>query len=339
MTASCLVSPSAVLAQSGNDGCAPTPYAVAEGESVFTIAEKHYGDPEQWTLIYYANEDKLKASVFQVSAGDVLMIPCAPGSAQANATPLLRDEAEINLLTGSGFSPFTDQDWPGSGMVTELVHAVMESTPDPLTYSLTWNDTWADHLADLDAKRFDMGFPWYQPNCAQTPNEERCKNFHFSDPLVEVLILLFVNEGSQFTFESDADIVGKRLCRPAGYFTHDLERPDRQWLSRGLVSLIQPDTPQDCFAALQAGDVDAVTVNVFLGATTIEGMGLRGKVVPLDRPLSSESLHVIISKKHWRGTTHLYRFNAGLAVLKDSDRYAQIVSKHLGIFWDKIKIN
>jgi polar amino acid transport system substrate-binding protein len=66
-------------------------------------------------------------------------------------------------------------------------------------------------------------------------------------------------------------------------------------------------------------------------------MGLRGAVVPLDKPLSVEGLHVVISKKHWRGTTHLYRFNAGLAALKKSDRYAQIVSKHLGEFWDQLK--
>jgi polar amino acid transport system substrate-binding protein len=46
---------------------------------------------------------------------------------------------------------------------------------------------------------------------------------------------------------------------------------------------------------------------------------------------------VVITKKHWRGTTHLYRFNAGLAALKQSDRYNEIVSRHLNIFWDRLK--
>lgn len=102
---------------------------------------------------------------------------------------------------------------------------------------------------------------------------------------------------------------------------------------------MQADSPQACFDELLAGRVDAVTLNVFLGASTIDEMGLRGQVVPLDKPLSVEGLHVIISKKHWRGTTHLYRFNAGLAALKETDRYRTIVTKHLGIFWDKIRIN
>ena len=320
--------------------CAADAYVVKDGDTVFTIAEARYGDPEKWTLIYYANESKLQASVFQVAPGDVLKIPCEPGSQQADATPLRVDNAELKLLTGSNYAPFTDRDWPGQGMVTELVNAAMEATPAPVTYSITWEDDWSKHLfPKLDAKEFDMGFPWLKPDCDQTPDDERCANFHFSDPLVEILILLFVREGSGMVYDSDADVLGKRLCRPKGYFTHDLDRPDRQWLSKGKITLVQADSPEACFRELQAGTVDAVTVNVFLGAETIDKMGLRGQIVPLEKPLSVEGLHVIISKKHWRGTTFLYRFNAGLAALKDSARYSEIVSKHLGVFWDQIRTN
>ncbi len=318
--------------------CAPEAYTVRAGDTVFTIAQSKYGDPEKWTLIYYANESKLQASVFQVNPGDVLRLPCEPGSRQADATPLRSQDAELKLLTGGNFAPFTDQGWPGQGMITEIVNAALESTPSPVSYAIDWENDWSQHLfPKLDNKEYDMGFPWYQPDCNATPDNTRCANFHFSDPLVEILVLLFVREGSGFKYESDADILGKTLCRPNGYFTHDMDRPDRQWLSKGLVRLVQADSPQACFQELLAGRVDAVTVNVFLGAQTIETMGIRGQVVPLDKPLSVEGLHVIISKKHWRGTTHLYRFNSGLAALRESERYSQIVSKHLGVFWEQIK--
>jgi len=189
----------------------------------------------------------------------------------------------------------------------------------------------------LDQKTYDMGFPWLKPDCAATPDNERCKNFHFSEPLMELPIMLFKREGSDFAYESDADVIGKRLCRPAGYFTHDLDRADRRWLAEGKITLVQPDSPEACFEQLMADKVDAVTVNVFLGASKIVAMGLRGRVVPLDQPLSREHLHVIISKTHWRGTTHLYRINAGLAALRDSGRYNEIVSRHLEIFWGQLK--
>lgn len=315
-------------------------YTARSGDTVFSIAERVYGDAEKWTLLYYSNEVLLKSKVFQITPGDTLFIPCEAGTKAADATPLLDDNAEMKLLTGSNYSPFTDRNWPGQGMVTELVNAALEATPDPVSYSVTWQDDWSQHLFPLlDEKTYDMGFPWLKPNCEQTPDNERCANFHFSDPLVEILVLLFVREGSGFTYQDDADVLGKRLCRPKGYFTHDLDRPGREWLSKNLITLVQADSPQACFGELLAGRVDAVTLNVFLGATTIDEMGLRGQVVPLDKPLSVEGLHVIISKKHWRGTTHLYRFNAGLAALKESDRYSQIVTKHLGIFWDKIRVN
>ncbi|MFZ7090180.1 transporter substrate-binding domain-containing protein [Primorskyibacter sp. 2E233] len=322
-------------------GCVPSAHRVQSGETIFTIAEAVYGDPEKWTLIYYANEVALTASVFQVKPGDMLIIPCETVSAQADATPLRQDDnAELKLLTGSNFAPFSDRDWQGQGMVTELVNAALEATPDPVSYSITWEDDWSKHLFPmLDQKQFDMGFPWYKPDCDATPDNDRCANFHFSDPLVEVLVLLFVNKEAGFDYNSDADVLGKTLCRPKGYFTHDLDRAGREWIRKGLITLVQADTPQACFEQLRAGKVDAVTVNVFLGAETIDAMGLRGAVVPLQKPLSSEGLHVIISKKHWRGTTFLYRFNAGLAALKASDRYNEIVAKHLGIFWDRMKVN
>jgi polar amino acid transport system substrate-binding protein len=66
-------------------------------------------------------------------------------------------------------------------------------------------------------------------------------------------------------------------------------------------------------------------------------LGLSERVAALQRPLSIQGMHVIISKKHWRGTTHLYRLNAGLATLKQSDRYNEIVSRHLAHFWTKVK--
>lgn len=315
-----------------------TSYGVRVGETIFSIAGKVYGDAEKWTLLFYANESLLRGANFQVSRGDVLFIPCEAETAEPDATPLQTLDAEIKLVTGSNYPPFTDRDWPGQGMVTELVNAAFEETPNPLSYGISWEDDWSQHLFPmLDTKTYDMGFPWLKPNCAQTPDNARCANFHFSDPLIEVLVLLFVRANSGFDYTQDADVIGKRLCRPQGYFTHDLDRPGREWLSKGLIQFVQAESPEACFEALMAGQVDAVTLNIFLGAATIDDMGLRGQVVPLDNPLSVEGLHVVISKKHWRGTTHLYRFNAGLAALKESDRYAQIVSRHLGIFWDKIR--
>ncbi|MGB1234798.1 MAG: ABC transporter substrate-binding protein [Planktomarina sp.] len=325
--------PGAAFAQA----CEDKSHTVAAGETIFSIAETYYGSSERWSLIFYGNQQALSGSVFEVPEGSVLSIPCIPGQIVVDARPLEKDDAEMRLVTGGNYPPFTDRDWPGDGMITELVNAAMEATEFPVTYSITWEDDWSKHLFPmLDSKEFDMGFPWFRPNCEETPDQDRCANFHFSDPLVELLNLLFVKQGSDFTFTQDSDAHGRTLCRPAGYFTFDVEREDRQWLTKDLVKLEQPATPSDCFQMLMDGEVDAVALNEFTGWTTISDMGLRGQVSPLQTPLSVQGLHVIISKRHWRGTSHLYRFNAGLRALKESDRYDQVVSRHLGEFWQRV---
>lgn len=313
-------------------------YEVRQGDTVLSIAAQELGDPAKWSVIFYANQSVIDAGRFDVAVGTRLQIPCLPGSQQADPTPLLDDNAEMKLVTGTDYAPFTDRNWPGNGLVTELVNAAMEETPSPVSYSVTWEDDWSKHLFPmLDSKQFDMGFPWLRPNCEEAPDNERCANFHFSEPLVELLILLFTRAGDEFAYDTDADIEGKTLCRPKGYFTHDLDRSGRRWLADGKITLVQAESPTACFEALMAGQVDAVTINEFLGVTKIHDLGLVGRVVPLQRPLSVEGLHVLISKKHWRGTTHLYRFNAGLAKLKQSARYDEIVARHLAVFYDRLK--
>ena len=312
-------------------------YKVQPGDTLFTIAETHYADREKWTLVYYSNQGVL-SGIETLASGLDLYIPCPAENAQPDAAPLKQVTAELTLLTGGNYAPFVDKNWPGEGMVSELVNAALELSPSPVPYAVAWEDDWSQHLFPLlDQKTYDMGFPWIKPDCDADPSNEICANFHFSDPLMDLPIMLFRREDSEFGFEKDTDIEGSTLCRPAGYFTHDLDRAGRRWLTDGKITLVQPDSPEACFEALMAGEVDAVTVNVFLGATKIVSMGLRGQVVPIDLPLSQEKMHVIISKKHWRGTTHLYRLNAGLAALHESGRYNEIVTKHLEIFWEQLK--
>jgi polar amino acid transport system substrate-binding protein len=313
-------------------------YATVAGDTIFTIAERHYADAEKWTLIYYANQGVTVEAMQNPQPGTELFIPCPVNDPKPDATPLRQPDAEMRLLTGSNYAPFTDRAWPGEGLITELVNAILEETPAPVPFAIEWEDDWSQHLFPrLDGIQADMGFPWLRPDCAADPANERCANFHFSDPLFEMPIQLFVRAGAGFDFTSDADIPGHTLCRPKGYYTHDLDGQGRNWIRDGLVTLKQPATPDDCFRMLMAGEVDAVPENLFLGAEKIRAMGLRGQIVPLDRQLSSETLHVIISKKHWRGTTHLYRINAGLAAIRASGRYSEIVNRHLGLFMENLK--
>jgi nucleoid-associated protein YgaU len=63
----------------------PTNYTVADGDTLFTIAQKVYGDGTQWHTILDANQAAVGSDSTQLPVGAVLVIPAAAqGSASQN---------------------------------------------------------------------------------------------------------------------------------------------------------------------------------------------------------------------------------------------------------------
>lgn len=305
------------------------------GETLQDFAERLLGDRERWPQIFYINDDgRLPADVTQVMQRTDLAIPC-DARERLERPP---GEGEIKFLTGGDYSPFTDRDWFREGLITEIVRESMENTPEkPVTFSITWNDKWSEHLKPLLYNLdYDMGFPWLKPpECPQDRTIERCR-FRFSISLFEMRIVLYVRADSDFTFPDDASIHGLTICRPSGYFTHDLDREGRRWLSSGLIDFRSPETIDECFDALADGSVDAVTINEFTGKRKVFERDEIGKVRELSRPVSIEGLHVLVPEGHYRGTAILQRFNNGVRTLRQRDRYNHIVANHLRRFYDTV---
>ena len=104
-------------------------HKVAVGDTIFTIAEQYFQDYQKWSVIYYGNQDRLSGALLEFPVGTVLNIPCLPSNDKADATPLRQLGAEMKLLTGSNYAPFTDRGWAGDGMITEIVNAALENRP------------------------------------------------------------------------------------------------------------------------------------------------------------------------------------------------------------------
>ena len=286
------------------------------------------------------NDAQLRATLQNDEAASIIQaVDCGSGdAADLIAASTENGNPVISLLTGPNNPPLSDPDWPAQGLMTELVEAAFDASPEDVQLSLAWEEDWSAHLFPmLDDQRYDMGFPWFRPDCDVQPDDTLCSAFHFSDPVLDLVVLLFVRADAPVRFEDDTDVVGRILCRPAGFATHMLDGQGRGWLKDKKISLKQPSSPDACFEMLVAGDVEGVVLNEFVGVQKLFELNLTEKVVPLPRPVSVEGLHVVISRKHWQGTTHLYRFNAGLAALRQTPRYDEIIARHLKLFWDRIK--
>ena len=107
----------------------------------------------------------------------------------------------------------------------------------------------------------------------KSPDYFRCSDYLHSESLFEFLVPLFVNKNNPIPFAQDDDMIGRTLCRLAGYYIFDLDRPDRLWVTDNKITLKRPQSVRECFQMLVDGEVDVVTLNEFTGRFHDEHQG------------------------------------------------------------------
>jgi polar amino acid transport system substrate-binding protein len=336
-------------------------YTIKDGESLADIALRVYGSSSQWTLIFYANQDRMGANASMLVPGLSIRIPClggqqppaavaVPGPVASPPPASTDDDMElssvvkrIEFLTADGFTPFTDRSLPNGGMITHIVSSAMnlvkERSGGSFSYNVSWVNDWAAHLNPLLITRaFDSGFPWLKPDCSHPADlsqdaKYRCQKFFFSDPLYEVFTVLFVKSNSPISFSKDDEVLGKTLCQAAGQSTYELDKGGRNWVKDNKIVLLRPQSVEECFRLLDNGSVSAVVTADLTGKSVMAALGLGDKVKALPRPVAIGTLHLIVPKTHPHASTVLYYINTAIAKLRDSGEYDKIVDGHLSRFW------
>lgn len=311
-------------------------YRVEPGDTLSKIAREAYGDVRKWTVIYNNNIRTIGTNPDLIHIGTRLHVGCLNRSDSVGTERWTQAEGKrLKLLTADDYSPFTGRQLHNGGLVTDLVNTALKNNPEVESFGIAWVNDWSRHLDPLLAeKTYDLGFPWLKPDCAQGSDDQRCVDFVFSEPMFEMLVLLFVDNSGSFVFSDDADVHGKTLCRPAGYYTHDLEKDGRNWLSENRITLEQPDSVDACFRMLTEDRVDAVAINEFTGRSAMKRLGLENQVqIVKSRPLSIEGLYVLAHRSHPHASELIDQVNEGLALIKGSGQYQSIVDNHLSRFW------
>ena len=212
-------------AQSSAQTCG-TEYTLKPGDTLADIARTVYGKASQWSVIYYANQDRLGDSTTLLVPGRSLKIPCLggqskpsapaavetppPSPAQTTERPIFQLSSmlkRIEFLTAEGYAPFTGRDLPQGGMLIDILQASMnlikEQAKGGFDYQVSWVNDWSAHLNPLLITRaLDAGIPWSKPDCSNPQSLDKadqyiCQKFFFSDPFYESMTVLFVrNDGS-----------------------------------------------------------------------------------------------------------------------------------------------
>ena len=345
-----------------------TEYTIKDGETLAQIAGRVYGNPTQWTVIFYANQDRLGGNMSLLVPGLSIRLPCigsGQGQAPVAVTPpssqvttvapppapasepsviissLLR---RIEFLTADGFAPYTGRALEGGGMMTQIIDAAMglikEEAKGRFDFGISWVNDWAAHLNPLLLTRaFDVGFPWARPDCESglpldQSSQFRCQRFFFSDPIYESVTGLFVRSTAKIKSLRREELTGLTLCRPAGAPIHELDKDGRNWVKDGIVTVMRPPSVDECFRLLGSGAVDGVVEAELAGRASMASLGLTDKVRMLDHPVALTTYHVLISKSHPHARTILYYINSSLEKLREKGEYDRIIERHLNRFWE-----
>ncbi|MEM8657946.1 MAG: transporter substrate-binding domain-containing protein [Pseudomonadota bacterium] len=237
----------------------------------------------------------------------------------------------FHLLAGAPFSPYVDREVPGQGLAHLLIEAAFDQNPGATAQISAVADRPAHLTAILPRGGFQLSFPWVYPDCDLTnlSTEEAllCTDYLPSDSFYEQLTEFFARADGQWAAaRTPQDLIGARMCRPAGYPTHDLTRLG---LLPDAIMLYRPAQAGDCLAALDQGNVDVATLDATLARALVDTVPVRNALIVLEDLTQIDRLHAIALRGDSQAAAALAAFNTGLAELINSGAWFEIVDTHM----------
>jgi ABC-type amino acid transport substrate-binding protein len=161
-----------------------------------------------------------------------------------------------------------------------------------------------------------------------------CDNALFTDPILHVVIGLFMPSDRAFRFDTDQSIFGKTICVPNDRDVSTLNARGRNWLSEKRVIVVRQPTLLDCASIVQRREADAFIANDLEGQYVLGRLGLGQLFAMAERALGTRGVHAIVSRDHAQASELVGAVNRGLKELKRTEEYATIVRQHLIRLWD-----
>ena len=222
----------------------------------------------------------------------------------------------VKLVTGDDLPPYTGQNLPGYGMLTEIVlrafHLAGRET------ELHWAP-WKRGYEMTKIGEYDATFPY-----AHKP--EREKEYLYSDLVYGGVRAVYARPGSGIDPERIETFHGKTYCAPHGFLIYQkIEELHR----KGLIGLQRPFSLNSCVKMMILGRVDFFITDAHGGDEVLKQANAGSAVVRLEKPFDRAEFHLIVPKTRPGAQALINEFNAGLKRLKASGEYAAIVRKHL----------
>lgn len=326
------------------------PYVTKEGDTIGSISLSAYGDL-RYQILFNANADVLRNNPSAPPVGTTLRIPCEDGRMTADsAVPAIEATApvdtapvavpsqetvttayrpQIRLVSGDDWVPFADPVLTGGGLFLRIATTAIDRAGSEFRQSTGWVEDWESHVfVLLPSGAFDFATGWYDPGCANLVNpSERtlymCENFLFSDPVYDSVFGFFSKPDNPYAAaKTFADLAGARVCRAEGNLFQDLEA---EGLFEPEITISMEDEEEDCLEGLLADRYDVASFEAQYAPVVFAELGITDEIVQSARLSTIQTSVVVAYKTNPRAADYMAHLNRGLAIMRESDEWTEVV--------------
>lgn len=221
--------------------------------------------------------------------------------------------ADVRLVTGDDYAPLTGKSLAGSGVLSEVVQAAFARSA--MSSTLAWQPWNRGYLMTLRGE-YDATFPYIR-------TEQRERDVLYSAPLYVSRQHLFSRAEDAFEAERLTHGGRLRLCHPLGW---QLPRNIQAQVEQGRLIRHSPRGLATCAQLLLLGRDDLFVADLLLGRYALAATGAPRQRFHVSRAvLGRQTMHLIVPRSRAGAEGLIERFNQGLAGLRASGDYQQLV--------------
>ncbi len=227
-------------------------------------------------------------------------------------------QAEVDVVTGNDYAPFTDEELPEGGLATELVVEAFAEMDRELNIDFR---PWARGYHDTQQGVFAGTFPYVH-------SEERAEEMLYSEqPLANIANIVVSTAEDAVEYDGPASLEGLTLCYALGYA---LPPVVDEMIEQGAIDTHEIEDIERCPRLMELDRADFFIPTNFTWPALVESEGLDADAFHVsDKPLDEQGLYFITARSDL-GEATLELFDEGLQRLHDAGHYESIVASHVG---------
>lgn len=256
----------------------------------------------------------------------LLMISCQspaptlpPPSPTAVNTPAGESSAQTIRLANGDWPPYLSETMPNYGIASQIVIEAFALQGITVEYGFF---PWPRAFVLAQDGSWDGSLLWYK-------NEEREKDFYFSEEVLGGDTVLFHLASEPLEWESIDDLEGLRVGATLEY---DYGEEFNQAEQAGLFTVERVPADLQNFEKLLAGRIDVFPLAREIGLYMIQQALTPEQVAQITyhpKPLRSDPGYLMLSRQVEGNEEMLKLFNSGLQELKQSGRLEEIIDQTL----------